>query len=281
MSSFSAAREGRACRFSPSADPHTLLRRVSLDLTGLPPTPEEVRAFIADETPEAYERVVDRLLASPAYGERWAKMWLDLARYADSTGYGSDKFRLNIWPYRDWVINAFNRNLPYDQFTIEQLAGDLLPERHAGADRGHGLSPQHDDQRRRRDDRRGVSRRGGEGSRGDHDAGLDGAHRAAARSATRTNSIPISQREYYALLRSSIRPRTADREDEAPRMPLPTAAGGRTTRAPQGRDRRAGGEDKLKSTPELEAEQHEWEAQMHSPVAWAPLEILEAKSAQR
>jgi hypothetical protein len=112
---------------SPEADRHTLLRRVSLDLIGLPPTPDEVAAFVADAAPGAYERAVDRLLASPRFGEKWARMWLDLARYADSTGYGSDALRLNIWPYRDWVIGAFNRNLPYDQFTIEQLAGDLLP----------------------------------------------------------------------------------------------------------------------------------------------------------
>ncbi|MDB6149994.1 MAG: hypothetical protein JWQ44_1442, partial [Chthoniobacter sp.] len=114
-------------RQAPEADRHTWIRRLSFDLIGLPPTPGEVDAFVADNDPRAYEKLVDRLLASPSFGERWAKMWLDLARYADSTGYGSDKFRLNIWPYRDWVINAFNRNLPYDQFTIEQLAGDLLP----------------------------------------------------------------------------------------------------------------------------------------------------------
>jgi hypothetical protein len=112
---------------APAADRHTLIRRLSLDLTGLPPTPEEVAAFVADKDPKAYEKLVDRLLASPAYGERWARVWLDLARYADSAGYGSDPLRMNIWPYRDWVINAFNRNLPYDQFTLEQLAGDLLP----------------------------------------------------------------------------------------------------------------------------------------------------------
>jgi hypothetical protein len=112
---------------SQQTDHYTLIRRVSLDLTGLPPTPTEVDAFVSDRNPDAYEMLVDRLLASPAFGERWARMWLDLARYADSAGYGSDPLRLNIWPYRNWVINAINRNLPYDQFTIEQLAGDLLP----------------------------------------------------------------------------------------------------------------------------------------------------------
>jgi len=112
---------------SPEADRYTLLRRVSLDLRGLPLTPQEVDRFIQDPAPDAYERAVDRLLDDPAYGERWARMWLDLARYADSAGYGSDPLRPNIWRYRDWVISAFNRNLPYDQFTIAQIAGDLLP----------------------------------------------------------------------------------------------------------------------------------------------------------
>jgi mono/diheme cytochrome c family protein len=111
---------------SPDADKARLLRRVSLDLTGLPPTLSEVEAFLADESPDAYEKVVNRLLASPAYGERWARPWLDLARYADTQGYEKDN-RRSIWRYRDWVIDAFNRNLPFDQFTIEQLAGDLLP----------------------------------------------------------------------------------------------------------------------------------------------------------
>lgn len=109
------------------ADRATLLRRASLDLRGLPPTPEELDEFFTDSSPDAYERLLDRLFASPSYGERWARMWLDLARYADSAGYGSDPLRLNMWRYRDWVIGAFNRNLPYDQFTVEQLAGDLLP----------------------------------------------------------------------------------------------------------------------------------------------------------
>ena len=111
---------------NPPAAKETLLRRVSLDLIGLPPTLEEVDAFLADQSPEAYERAVDRLLASPHYGERWARRWLDLARYADTNGYEKDKPR-TIWPYRDWVINALNRDLPFDQFTIEQLAGDMLP----------------------------------------------------------------------------------------------------------------------------------------------------------
>ena len=111
---------------SPEADRATLIRRLSLDLTGLPPTIEEVDAFLNDRSSQAYEKVVDRLLASNHYGEHLARGWLDLARYADSNGYQVDLAR-SMWPYREWVINAFNRNMPFDQFTIEQLAGDLLP----------------------------------------------------------------------------------------------------------------------------------------------------------
>jgi hypothetical protein len=111
---------------SPEADRPTLLRRLSLDLTGLPPTPEEVAAFVNDTHPNAYERQVERLLASPHYGERWARTWLDAARYADSDGFEKDKQRW-VWFYRDWVIQAFNDDKPYDQFILEQIAGDLLP----------------------------------------------------------------------------------------------------------------------------------------------------------
>ena len=111
---------------SEQADRPTLIRRLSLDLVGLPPTPEEVEAFVQDRSADAYEKLVDRLLASPHYGERWARRWMDLARYADTNGYEKDRTR-SIWPYRDWVIRAQNADMPFDQFTIEQLAGDLLP----------------------------------------------------------------------------------------------------------------------------------------------------------
>ncbi len=111
---------------SPEADKITLLRRVTLDLTGLPPTPEEVAAFVADKSPDAYEKTVDRLLASPHYGERMGLAWLDLARYADTHGFHIDSQR-DMWKWREWVINAYNTNLPYDQFVTQQLAGDMLP----------------------------------------------------------------------------------------------------------------------------------------------------------
>ena len=130
--------ECRLCRFilarlekegltpSPEAEKPTLIRRLYIDLVGLLPTPEEVDAFATDARPDAYERVVDRVLESPHYGERWGRHWLDLARYADSNGYNNDAER-KIWMYREWVIKALNRDLPFDQFVIEQIAGDLLP----------------------------------------------------------------------------------------------------------------------------------------------------------
>ena len=114
-------------KVSPEADRATLARRVALDLTGLPPTLAEVESFERDNSPDAYVRFVDRLLSKPAFGEHWARMWMDLARYADSAGYPSDPGR-SIWAFRDYVIRSFNQNKPFDQFTIEQLAGDLLPD---------------------------------------------------------------------------------------------------------------------------------------------------------
>ena len=112
---------------SPAADKATLARRLSLDITGLPISPEDLQEFLADGRADAYERLVDRLLESPHYGEKWGRYWLDLARYADSDGYGADQFRKTSWRYRDWVVQAFNRDMPFDRFTIDQIAGDLLP----------------------------------------------------------------------------------------------------------------------------------------------------------
>ena len=128
IDSFLLARlEKEGLKPSPEADKITLLRRVTLDLTGLPPTPAEVSAFLADTSKDAYEKQVARLLVSPHYGERMAQAWLDLARYADTHGYHIDSQR-DMWRWREWVINAFNTNLPYDQFVVQQLAGDMLPK---------------------------------------------------------------------------------------------------------------------------------------------------------
>jgi hypothetical protein len=118
--------EREGLRPSPEADRTTLIRRLSLDLVGLPPSVADVDAFVADSSPDAFDKVVERLLTSPHYGERWGRLWLDAARYADSDGYEKDKLR-QVWFYRDWIVDAFNRDLPYDRFVIEQIAGDLLP----------------------------------------------------------------------------------------------------------------------------------------------------------
>src|SRR5262249_55395676 len=121
--------EAKGLAPSPPADKRTLIRRATFDLTGLPPTPEEVSAFASDPSPGAYQRLIERLLASPRYGERWGRYWLDVARYADTKGYVFFQDADFHWAYtyRDYVISAFNRDLPYDRFLIEQIAADLLP----------------------------------------------------------------------------------------------------------------------------------------------------------
>ncbi len=126
---------------APSADARTLIRRLSYDLTGLPPTPQEVDTFVADKSPDAYDKVVDHYLNSPRYGERWARIWMDVARYADTKGYvfEEDRNYYNAYTYRDWLINAFNRDLPYDKFIVEQLAADRVPEVQNGDDK-HDLA---------------------------------------------------------------------------------------------------------------------------------------------
>src|SRR5580658_894971 len=124
-----AAQVAKGIRASASADKVTLLRRATVDLTGLPPTPEDVQAFLTDNAPDAFAKVVDRLLASPQYGERWGRQWLDVARYADTNGFKADEARPNIWRYRDYVVKAFNEDKPYDRFIREQIAGDeIYPE---------------------------------------------------------------------------------------------------------------------------------------------------------
>ena len=208
---------------SPSADRFTMIRRLSLDLRGLPPTPEEVRAFVADDGPDAYERLVEQFLADPAYGERRARVWLDLARYADSAGYGSDPLRPNIYPFRDWVIAAINRNMPYDQFTIEQIAGDLLPRASV-------------DQR--------VATAFHRNTMTNTEGGTDDEEFRVAAVKDRVDTTfqvwmgltvgcakchthkfdPISQTEYYRLFAIFNQTADSDKDDERPTMPLPTPA---------------------------------------------------------
>src|SRR5262249_25596969 len=113
-------------RPSPAADRATLVRRLCFDLTGLPPAPEEVAAFVNDPAPDAYEHLVERLLASPRYGERWGRHWLDVVRFAETEGFEYDRLRSGAWRFRDYVIDSFNRDKPYDRFVLEQLAGDEI-----------------------------------------------------------------------------------------------------------------------------------------------------------
>ena len=180
---------------SPEADKETLLRRVSLDLTGLLPSPEEIRDFLADTRPDAYERVVDRLLASPHYGERWGRHWLDVARYADSDGYTIDAPR-QMWKYRDWVINALNRDMPFDQFVdrADRRRPAAEPDRRS-ADR-HRLPSQHAQQLRRRHRFRTVPRGGGRRPRVHH-------RRRVSRADARLRALPRSQVRSRSRRRSS------------------------------------------------------------------------------
>ena len=118
--------KGKGVRLKPKASRHTLIRRLSWDLRGIPPSPEEVIEFTNDNSPDPWIKLVNKFLESPHFGERMAQNWFDLARFADTSGYAADRTR-NVWPYRDWVIDSFNTNMPFDQFTVEQLAGDMLP----------------------------------------------------------------------------------------------------------------------------------------------------------
>ena len=189
-------------KFSPEASKETLIRRVSLDLIGLPPTLDEIDTFLADDRPDAYERLVERLLASPHYGERWARPWLDLARYADTNGYEADR-RRTMWKYRDWVIDALNRDMPFDRFTIEQIAGDMLPGATQGTESRDRLPSQHDVQRGGRRRQRRGSFRGARRS-GEHDRLRFGwGARSAAPSATTTSTIRSRKRNTTSSWRSS------------------------------------------------------------------------------
>lgn len=261
---------------SPPANRHTLIRRLSLDLTGLPPTPTEVAAFVKDPAPDAYERLVDRLLSSPAYGERWASLWLDLARYADSAGYGSDPLRLNIWPWRTWVIDALNRNMGYDQFTIEQLAGDLLPD------------PTRDQL---------IATAYHRNTMTNTEGGTDDEEFRVAAVKDRANTTaqvwmgltmgcaqchshkfdPITQREYYQFYSFFNQSEDSDKPDDRPTLPLPT-------------EEQQGKMDILKAeiaslekerdaiTPEFESDLSQWEDSQKEGIEWQPLVPADFKS---
>ncbi len=197
-----AAQEREGFQPAPEADRVTLIRRLSFDLTGLPPTPEEVDAFVKDASPDAYEKVVDRLLASPHYGERMATYWLDLVRYADTAGYHSDNHR-DVWMYRDYVIGAFNADKPFDRFTVEQLAGDLLPNPTERAAHRVGLQPAVADHRGGRRPGRRSTRPSTPPTACATPRWSGSARRWAARSATAINSIRLRTRISTASRRFS------------------------------------------------------------------------------
>jgi len=262
---------------SPEAGRHALIRRVSLDLTGLPPTPREVDEFIKDTGATSYEKVVDRLMASKSFGERWARMWLDLARYADSAGYGSDPLRLNIWPYRDWLISAFNRNQPYDQFTIEQIAGDLLP------------NATNDQMLATAFHRNTMTNTEG---------GTDDEEFRVAAIKDRANTTgqvwmgltvgcaqchshkfdPISQKEYYQFYALFNQTEDTDRGDEFPTMPMPTPS------QQEAREKLQAQIAELQKViknppPPFDSELAEWEKKSAGEkVVWTRLEPVEMKS---
>ena len=250
---------------SPPAEKHVLARRVSLDLTGLPPTTEEVEQFVQDTSPQAFEHLVDHLLSKPAYGEHWARLWLDLARYADSAGYADDPLR-TIWAYRDYVIRSFNANKPFDRFTIEQIAGDLLPDA-------------------TEEDR--VATAFHRNTMTNHEGGTDDEEFRNAAIVDRVNTTmavwmatsmacaqchhhkydPISQEEYFKFFAIFNNTEDADRDDEAPVMKVFTARQQKQRAPLQAEIQRI--EDLFRtSTPESATEQAKWERAFPLETVW-------------
>lgn len=242
---------------SPAAEATTLLRRLKLDLLGLPPTPDEVQAFLADKRPDAYARWVDQFLASPHYGERWARQWLDLARYADSDGFEKDQVRPHAWRWRQWVIDALNADMPFDQFSLEQIAGDLLPNATIDQQVATGFH------------RNVLVNR---------EAGVDRAEARYEQLVNRVNTVgttwlgltmgcsqchdhkydPISQREYYQMM--AVFNGADDKDIDAP---LPGELGPYRRALPEYRKQRLAVEQQYGLIPHL----RQWEAKMRE--AWA------------
>ncbi|MDX1968631.1 MAG: DUF1553 domain-containing protein [Planctomycetaceae bacterium] len=260
----------------PEADRFTLIRRLALDLTGLPPTVAEVDEFVRDASPDAYEQLVDRLLKKPTYGEHWARLWLDLARYADSAGYADDPSR-TIWAYRDYVIRAFQRNTPFDQFTIEQLAGDLLPE--AGEDQLIATAFHRN------------TLTNNEGGTNDEEfrnvAVVDRVNTTfAVWMGTTINCAqchshkfdPITQEEFFKVFAILNQSEDADRRDESPLHELWTPSQLEQKRTWQAEI--AGLQQTLAaSTPELAAAQREWEAGVPRQLEWHAPTAVEFQAA--
>ncbi|MDX1564403.1 MAG: PSD1 and planctomycete cytochrome C domain-containing protein, partial [Phycisphaeraceae bacterium] len=269
--------EKRGLKPSPEADRYTLIRRLSLDLTGLPPTPKQTDAFVNDPDPKAYEKLVDRLLASPRYGERWAQMWLDLGRYADTMGYEKDKPR-TIWPWRDWVIDAFNNDMPFDRFTVEQLAGDLLPE--ATTDQILATAFHRN-------------------TLTNEEGGTDNEEFRVAAVKDRVDTTvqvwmgltmgcakchshkydPISQTDYYRFYAYFNQTADADRGDDAPTMTAPTI-GRRRQRAAWQAERAQLAARLNRSDPPFLAAQRRWEKDLAASDLWSTTRPIRSSSKQ-
>ena len=266
-------REGQS--HAEEADRATRIRRAALDLTGLPPTPEEVRQFADDAQPGAHERMVDGLLRKEAYGEHWARLWLDQARYADSAGYADDPGR-TIWAYRDYVIRSFNTNKPFDQFTVEQLAGDLLPN-------------PNDDQVVATAFHRNTMTNN-EGGTNDEEfrnvALVDRVNTTMAVWMGTTMACaqchnhkydPLSQEEYFRLFAILNNTADADRTDESPVLPLFTADQKRQRTEWEAEAGRLEG-ILITRTPQIDQDQAAWEARLTNAVSWQPLKPVDVSS---
>lgn len=262
---------------SPEANRYTLIRRLSLDMIGLPPTLHEVQEFVSDRSPDAYEKLIDRLQANPHYGEKWARHWLDLARYADSAGYGSDPLRFTTYRWRDWLINALNTDKPYDQFTIEQIAGDLLP---------HPTMDQL------------IATAFNRNSMTNTEGGTDPEEYRIEAIKDRTDTTmqvwtgltmgcakchshkydPITNREYYQVFAIFNETEDANRADEAPTIPTPTKE--QTEKIDSLKAQIAQAESKLADPAQWADAQAKWEKTREPRhINWVVLNPAEAKAA--
>ncbi len=270
--------EARGLEFSPDASPALLARRAALDLTGLPPGSGSLEAFLSDSRPGAWERYVERLLHHPGFGERWASMWMDLARYADSAGYADDPPR-TIWAWRDWVIDAYNRNMPYDQFTVEQLAGDLLP---GGAESRLVATAFHRN-----------TMTNNEGGTSDeqfrNEAVVDrvnttmqvwmGTTMACAQCHTHKYD-PITQEEYFRMFAIFNNTEDSDKRNEQPTIPLYSARQQEQKR--RWLEEIASLEERLaRPDPAIGREREEWLRSMRQAPRWEPIRPLAAEARGR
>ena len=260
------------------ADHYAIVRRVFLDLTGLPPTIEDVDSFVANKDPLAYDNLVDELLQRPSFGEHWARKWLDLARYADSAGYADDPPRI-IWAYRDWVIKAFNTNMPFDQFTVEQMAGDLLPdpsESQLIATAFHRNTLTNNEGGTQDEEFRNVA----VVDRVNTTAAVwMGTTMACAQCHTHKYD-PITQDEYFRFFAILNNTQDADRRDESPLIQIYTD---------EQKRQKSNLENKIAdltkvigtATPELSVSQQQWEERLQAPAAWAALRAAKRPAKKR